>query len=162
MKLKWRVSAILTLVTVLLLALSGCIIADRVTGSAFRVQGDSMTPSIKSGTIVTIDKNAYKTSEPERGDIIIFFKSDINYVRRVIGLPEEQIQIKAGLVYVNGVKLDEPYIRQGAMTEPEGSFVVPDAHVFVMCDNRDNVAPHDSRTMGFVPVSDIKGKINQG
>lgn len=155
---KWLVVAILFLVVVFTLASSGCTITGRITGSTFKVGGDSMIPTIKDGDTITIEKNAYENMLPERGDIIVFAKSDQNYIRRVIGLPGEHIEIKAGLVYVNGVKLDEPYLQQGVDTQPEGDYSVPDGHVFILCDNR-NKASHDSRTIGFISLDEIVGKV---
>ncbi len=120
-----------------------------------------MAPTLEDGTTITIDKNAYKNRLPERGDIIVFAKFDRNYVNRVIGLPGEHMQVKGGLIYVNGVKLDEPYLQQGVSTQPEGDYLVPDGHFFTLGDNRGKATPHDSRTIGFVSLDEIKGKVSQ-
>jgi len=156
---RWRLLAILVLIMVFALASNGCAITGRITGSTFHLRGDIMAPTLEDGTTITIDKNAYKNRLPERGDIIVFAKFDLNYVNRVIGLPGEHMEVKGGLVYVNGVKLDEPYLQQGASTQPEGDYLVPDGHFFTLGDNRGKASPHDSQTIGFVTLDEIKGKV---
>ena len=85
---------------------------------------------------------AYKFSEPERGDVIIFkFPDDEsqNYVKRVIGLPNDVVQIKDGRVYVNGDELDEPYIRDYIFNDGETyTYIVPEDSYFMLGDNRNN------------------------
>jgi len=91
--------------------------------------------------------------------VIVFAKIDRNYVNRVIGLPGERVEIKEGLVYVNGVKMDEPYLQQGVGTQPEGDYLVPNGHFLTLGDNRSKARSHDSRTIGFVSLAEIKGKV---
>jgi signal peptidase I len=104
----------------------------------------------------------YPFHPPERGDIIVFNPptvSDKPYIKRVIGLPGETITIADGFVYVNGVKLDEPYI-DGAITECNRSkcdpVTVAEGSVFVLGDNRRNSS--DSRIFGPIKVDSIIGK----
>ena len=84
-----------------------------------------------------------------------------SYIKRVIGLPGEHIQIKDGKVYINGEELDEPYLVDDVVTEAEnGQFIdiiVPENTVFVMGDNRSHSA--DSRRFGCIPYEKIEGKV---
>ncbi len=127
--------------------------------SNYDIQGIGMAPTIEDGTTVIIDKSAYTTKRPERGDIIVFVKFNQNYISRVIGLPGGRIQMKEGHVYVNGARLDEAYLSQGINTQPEGEYLVPPGHIFVLSDNRDMAAACDSRTIGFISFNEIKGKV---
>ena len=90
--------------------------------------------------------------------ISIFGKTD--FVKRVIGLPGDHIEIKDGAVYRNGQKLDEPYLDQGTVTDGHGGLfidiVVPDGYVYVLGDNRNNST--DSRMFGCIPREKIEGR----
>ena len=106
---------------------------------------------------------SYLFSSPERGDIIIFKYPDdesINYVKRVIGLPGDIVQIIHGKVYVNDEELDEPYIREPMQDNPqELTYIVPEDSYFVMGDNRNN--SRDSRyweTTNYVSKDKILAK----
>ena len=99
-----------------------------------------------------------------RGDIVIFkYPQDekINYVKRVIGLPGEQVLIKGKTVYINDKALNEPYARFSDSVDNDsadrnyGPVLVPPNHLFVLGDNRDN--SYDSRYWGFVPVKNVFG-----
>lgn len=117
-----------------------------------QVAGLSMEPYIRSGEYVLINTFAYRIGVPHRGEIVAFrHEGDTRavFIKRVIGLPGDRIQIDRGLVYVNGTRLDEPYVRH-----PDGrSFaqvVVPPSSVYVLGDNR--AESEDSRFFG--PVGD--------
>ena len=107
---------------------------------------------------------SYLFSKPERGDVIIFKYPDDekqNFVKRVIGIPGDVVQIIHGKVYVNGNELDEPYLREPMNdNEEEQVFVVPEGHYFVMGDNRN--ASLDSRywkTSNYVSEKKILAKV---
>jgi signal peptidase I len=98
-----------------------------------------------------IEKALLPSRDIRHGDVIVFKfpeTPEIDYIKRVIGLPGDTVEIRRGYVYVNGEKLDEPYSR-----EP---FTVPPAQYWVMGDHRDRSA--DSRVWGFVPRDLIKGR----
>ncbi len=84
-----------------------------------------------------------------------------SYIKRVIGLPGDHIQIKDGKVFVNGSELDEPYLQEGVATNAESpvftDLVVPDNCVFAMGDNREHST--DSRSFGCIPLEKIEGKV---
>jgi signal peptidase I len=122
-----------------------------------------MQPTIRIGDRVLVDKIAYKSQPPQRGDIIIFhptetlrkqsFKDD--FIKRVIGLPGERLEIKNGSVYINGQLLKESYIDDAPQYQ-YGAVVIPVDQYFVLGDKRNN--SYDSHFWGFVPRSLIVGK----
>ena len=82
-----------------------------------------------------------------------------SYIKRVIGLPGEHVKITGGSVYINGEKLEEPYLAADVMTESSGyyDFIVPEGHIFAMGDNRNNSS--DCRQMGCIPFKKIEGRV---
>ena len=127
------------------------------------VEGSSMETNLHNGQRLIVLKAAYWFSEPQRGDVIIFKHPDDltrTLVKRVIGLPGERIEVKDGLVYINGSSLDEPYIKDLVGTYCPGSYCnleIPAGQYFVMGDNRQ--ASSDSRYWGTVPREDIIGRV---
>jgi signal peptidase I len=122
-----------------------------------RVDGSSMEPSLHDGELLIVSRLAYKASLPETADIIVFhLPQDLgqDYIKRVIGLPGDTVEILSRQVYVNEQLLDEPYI--AARTISPGSWIVPEGQLFVMGDNRNNSS--DSRAWGMVPLEDVVGK----
>lgn len=117
-----------------------------------QVTGLSMEPHIRSGEYVVINTFAYRLGAPRRGDIVAFrHDSDARavFIKRVIGLPGDRVRIDRGQVYVNGAKLDEPYVRH-ADGRTFREVVVPNSAIYVLGDNR--LESEDSRFFG--PVSD--------
>lgn len=122
-----------------------------------RVQKISMEPTLEPGEILLVNKLVYRFGEIEYGDIITFhypLDPELDYVKRVIGLPEDEVIISSGQVSVNGRQLYEPYI--SAAPEYSGTWHVPAASFFVLGDNRNPSA--DSHVWGFVPLENIIGK----
>jgi signal peptidase I len=122
-----------------------------------RIDGSSMEPNLHHGEFVIVSKVNYKLGEPERGDIVVFdFPRNITqeYIKRVIGLPGEEIKIEDGQVFVNGVALTEPYLKM----EPryEGEWIVQENELFVLGDNRNNSS--DSHNWGMVPMENVVGE----
>jgi signal peptidase I len=123
-----------------------------------KVESVSMQPTLYEGDFVFVNKLAYRLGKPQRGDIIVFRyppdPTQIPYIKRVIGLPGDQIVISNGEVNINGQRLTEPYI--AAPPARGGNWTVPPDSLFVMGDNRNNSS--DSRSWGFVPYDNIIGK----
>jgi signal peptidase I len=124
---------------------------------ATRVYGQSMEPNLHTDMRLVVEKLSYRLHTPERGDIVVLRvrPEDEMLIKRVIGLPGDQVEIRDGRVYVNGQALEEPYLNQ----ETRGNLaprVVPPLHVFVMGDNRR--ASNDSRSFGPVHLDNIVGK----
>lgn len=105
---------------------------------------------------------AYLFSEPKRGDIIIFIPPDepeTLYVKRVIGLPGETVEIKDGSVYINGEPLEEHYLKE-EMRGAYGPYVVPEGEYFMMGDNRnDSLDSRYWKKSSFIKKEDIKAKV---
>lgn len=123
----------------------------------FRIEGHSMDPTLHEGQYLLINKFIYRLEEPQRGDIIVLhFPGDRrrDFIKRVIGLPGDRVEIKDQEVIVNGTVLEEPYA-QGE-TIPDGRWRVPEGHYFVLGDNRDRSS--DSRVWSYLPRQDIVGK----
>ena len=149
-----------------------------------KVQQSSMENTLHSGEKLFIDKLSYSFTAPKRGDIIIFLKDEekgnlieesytyikgiislnnitdnrIRYVKRVIGIPGDEINIESGNVYVNGEKLNEDYIK-GETYEREISFPlkVGEDEIFVLGDNREG--SRDSRDFGTVKIEQVEGRV---
>lgn len=121
---------------------------------------ESMHPTIEVNNRIFANRLAYLFSEPKRGDIIVFKAPDeenILYVKRVIGLPGETVEIKNTKVYINGNPIEEPYISV-TMTGTYGPYKVPEGKYFMMGDNRNN--SKDSRLWQnkYLDKNKIQGK----
>jgi signal peptidase I len=133
-----------------------------------RVEGQSMMPRLFDQDRIFVNKFIYPLREwlgdrepIKRGDIVVLLFPDDpskSYIKRVVGLPGEEIQIEGGRLYVNGVQMDEPYLSPEYLSQDTtpGSTRVKDHHYFVMGDNRRNSS--DSRSWGLVPEKYIYGK----
>ena len=131
------------------------IVSTMVAG--VRVQKISMEPTLVPGEILLVNKLAYTFGNIEHGDIIIFhypLEPDLDYVKRVIGIPGDEVIVAGGQVQVNGNVLYEPYI--STPPEYEGTWNVPEENLFVLGDNRNPSA--DSHVWGFVPMENVIGK----
>ena len=124
------------------------------------VPSSSMEKTIMTDDRVIGLRLAYKNNDPERGDIIIFkFPDDekILYIKRVIGMPGDTVEIHDGGVYIDGKILDEPYLE----TETQGEFgpyTVPEGHYFMLGDNRNNSADSRYWTNTYLEREKIVGK----
>lgn len=130
----------------------------------FVVDGSSMEPNFHNGEYLLVDKLSYRFKTPQRGDVIVFHPPSspgLNYIKRIIALPEEQLEIKSGEILVNGVRIDEPYLPSGKTLVRHTQAVNlkqklgPDEY-FVLGDNREHSS--DSREWGSVPKTNIIGK----
>jgi signal peptidase I len=134
--------------------------AARGTIQTYEVFMTSMEPNFHEGQRVVVCKAAYWSwvGEPQRGDVIIFTEpngSGEDFIKRVIGLPGDTIEIKKGAVYVDDVKLDEPYVASPPSYTMD-PVTVPDDKYFVLGDNRNH--SNDSHNDWFVNRYDIHGK----
>lgn len=147
----------------------------------FSVHGDSMSPTLNSTNKVVVNK---RNTSPDKGQIIVFSvpksakkKIDSPLIKRVIGMPGSLVEIKNDSVFVNGKKLDEPYLVAGTETKgtvsvdhcvnkdqpffrtkaSDRSCIVPSGYYFVLGDNR--TASTDSRSLGLIPQKNIIGVV---
>ena len=123
------------------------------------VVGSSMESSFEDGQRLLVNKVVYYFHEPERGDVIVFHPPDnpveSPFIKRIIGLPDDTVEITAETVYVNGSLLDEPYIKE----PPNYTFrqeKIPENAYFVLGDNRNK--SNDSHNDWTVPRQNIIGK----
>jgi signal peptidase I len=123
-----------------------------------RIEGPSMQPTLYSDEWIMLDKISYKFSKPERFDIVVcrFEGDNATYVKRVIALEGETVEIKNGEVYINGSKLNDTDYANGISNIDYPPVTVPEGHVYVLGDNRGD--SYDSRARGFVNANDILGK----
>ncbi len=122
-----------------------------------RVENISMKPTLQPGELLLVNKLAYRFGEPGHGDVVIFHypgNPQEDYIKRVIGVPGDEILIQDGKVMVNGTELTEPYI--SAPPAYRGSWMVPEDQIFVLGDNRNQSS--DSHSWGFVPIENLVGK----
>ncbi|CAM3080294.1 signal peptidase I [Filibacter tadaridae] len=133
------------------------------------VDGESMMPTLENGDRMIVNKIGYTIGEPDRFDIVVFHAPEKkDYIKRVIGLPGDEVEYRDDVLYVNGKSYEEPYLDpykaeviEGTLTEDFTleekiqSNVVPAGHVFVMGDNRRK--SKDSRHIGAVAIDEIIG-----
>jgi len=174
----WRELPILIIV-----ALAVAVVIKTFLVQAFFIPSASMRDTLLEGDRVMVNKLAYRFGEPERGDVIVFDSPlvphdggesvvgsivrnvgealgistpDTALIKRVIAVGGETIEIRGDTLYVDGVALDEPYLREGSRMDAFGPLTIPDGEVFVMGDNRNQ--SEDSRRFGTIPVGDIIGR----
>lgn len=150
----------------------------------FYIPSDSMVPTILPNDRVMVSKLSYRLSEPERGDIVVFVSpfneefdqetllesvyrhiveavgirtaSADDLIKRIIGLPGDEILVREGRLYVNGIEVAEPYLLEPGVMPDFGPEVVAEASVFVMGDNR--AISYDSTRFGAIPIDHILGE----
>ncbi|AGA59113.1 signal peptidase I [Thermobacillus composti KWC4] len=128
------------------------------------VHGISMEPTLKTGERLLVNKIGYRLGGPARGDIAVLVDpaptpGDSKYiVKRVIGVAGDTIEIRGGVLYVNGERLAEPYADVAIAGPDFGPLTVEPGKVFVMGDNRRSGASKDSRSFGTVPAGSLLGK----
>ncbi|MFQ5735907.1 MAG: signal peptidase I [Thermodesulfobacteriota bacterium] len=190
---KSRKKQVREIVEAVVIALVLALVIRTFVIQAFKIPSGSMEDTLLIGDHIIVSKFAYGVQVPkpamirvlgvtvpffetrlanvwggvERGDVIVFrFPGDRSkdYIKRVIGLPGDTVEMRDKVVYINGRKIDDPYgIHKGGLYGEFsvknirfGPYTVPDGHVFVMGDNRDR--SYDSRYWGPVPMKDIKGR----
>jgi len=130
----------------------------------FQVKGNSMYPNLLNGEYVLASLTSYRLKTPQRGDVVIFKDPNRSStsVARIVGLPDEIISIRQGKIYINDKLLVEPYLAEGAITNP-GKFIsergasIPKGMYAVLGDNR--VHSLDSREYGLIKLSNIEAKV---
>lgn len=122
-----------------------------------RVQNVSMQPTLYENEFVLVSKLAYKVGDPKIGDVVIFHsptKPGEDFIKRIIGVPGDHIQVYGGKVFVNGFRLNEDYLAD--VPRYVGEWSVPSGHLFVLGDNRNSSS--DSHDWGYVPMENVVGR----
>jgi signal peptidase I len=119
----------------------------------YRIENHSMEPNFYEGQFVLVNKLAYRLGQPERGDVVVFHNprnTNEDYIKRIIGLPGDSVEVHDGAVFINGEQLGEDFPHNFIpTTEYMPPVTVADGQLFVMGDNRPNSS--DSRVFG--PIS---------
>lgn len=150
---------------------------------AFFIPSPSMVPTLAVDDRVLVSKIAYSFGGPQRGDVIVFDSPYIadrpesflqkaarsireafgvqtanieDLIKRVVAVGGDRLEIRGNRLLVNGLPIDEPYLESGAAMRDEAPFYIPDGHVWVMGDNRNN--SQDSRRFGSIPAEDVVGR----
>ena len=181
-----RRSSLVELLLIVAVALGLALGIQAVLVKPFRIPSTSMVPTLEIGQRVLVDRVSLRFSEPHIGDIVVFKppagaddascgtsdydeaseacpeptegESDMNFIKRVVGEPGDELTVIDGIVHINGEPLDEPYVQRdpacGTCNLPNPITIPPD-HFFMMGDNRGSSA--DSRVWGPVPEDSIIG-----
>ena len=133
-------------------------------GQRTQVQGESMEPMLQDGDNLIVDKITYHFKAPQRFDIIVFpfqYKEDTYYIKRIIGLPGETVQITGeGTIYIDGEVLEEGYGRE-VIRDPGNAYspiTLGEDEYFVLGDNRNNSSDSRSSSVGLIHRKDIIGR----
>lgn len=126
----------------------------------FVVEGRSMYPTLEDYERVVVNKLIYRFDEPQPGDIVVFeYEPRRDFIKRVIGVGGDIIEIRDGVVYRNGESLNEPYLLDGMDQQPNfGPVEVPPGTLFLMGDYRRNSLDSRDPRVGFVSLERIKGR----
>lgn len=152
---------IFELVEIVLIALALSWLIRTFVIEARVIPSGSMLPTIQLQDRVIVDKFFFKNfGKLQPGDVIVFHPpasahSSDDFIKRLIAMPGDKVQIKNHITYVNDQKLTEPYLQE-APKEDFGPVVVPEGSLFVMGDNRNDSA--DSRVWGFLPEQNVTGR----
>jgi len=130
-----------------------------------KIKGSSMEPNFHDGEYLLTDKVSYRFGDPQRGEVIVFkappdFKDE--FIKRIIGIPGDQVMVKGGHVYLNDEELVESYLpdyfitQAGKIVAEGAAFIVPEGTYLVFGDNRNH--SYDSRNFGSIDRDKIVGR----
>jgi signal peptidase I len=151
---------------IILVAVIAVVVIRTFLIQPFLVSGASMEPNFSSGDYLLIDEISYRFREPQRGEVVVFhYPGDEKtyYIKRIIGLPDEQIKINGGKIFIfneeypNGLVIDEAYLPFGIQTSGSEEFSLKDNEYFVLGDNRNY--SFDSRSWGNLQRAEIVGLV---
>lgn len=123
-----------------------------------RIVDDSMSPALNKGDAVLCDRMAKYVKAPERGDIILFQTEDGVFIKRIVGMPGETVEIVGGHVFINSIPLDESAYVDVYAGEMD-PLVVPGGAVFVLGDNREQMYDSRLESVGCIAYEDIRGEL---
>jgi signal peptidase I len=154
----WR--AAWELVHDLAVAILFCFFLITFVAQAFRVQGTSMLPLLEDGERIIVNKFIYRFHAIERGDVVVFWyprDPSVSFIKRVVGIPEDTVEIRTGQLYVNGQSVREDYLAPRFRDDDNlAPTKVAKGYYFVLGDHRNS--SNDSRSWGEVPEKYIYGR----
>jgi signal peptidase I len=143
----------------ILLLIAGIYAFVNLMTSRAIVEGSSMEPNFFTHDLVIVNRAVYFFASPQRGDVVVLHNpnnADQDFIKRVIGLPNEHIDIRGGQTYINGQLLDEPYISRLCPSYCDGEWQLGPDEYFVLGDNRPH--SHDSHSFGPIKRQMIVGQ----
>ncbi|WP_067729763.1 signal peptidase I [Oceanobacillus damuensis] len=160
------------LIPIVVLAVVLAVILRSTLFASYVVDGESMEPTLYDGNLLMVNKIVYDLKNVDRFDVIVFHANEEDdYVKRVIGLPGDEIEYKNDQLYVNGEHVKEdfldayvqasdsrPFTTNFSLEQTTGEEKVPEGHLFVMGDNRQDSL--DSRSFGFISIDQLVGKVD--
>ncbi len=166
MNSNWR-GCLLEILETIVLTLVIFFVVQTFVAQPYQIIGVSMESTLENGQYVLVDKISPHFSDYKRGDVIVlqppagYDQGDDNvpFIKRVVGVGGDTVEVKDGAVWVNGAKLDEPYVYEGQATEPltsQSVWQVPAGDLFVLGDHRQE--SEDSRLFGPIPESTVIGR----
>ena len=167
MGVRWR-GCVLEIIETVVLTVVIFFVFQHFIAQPYQIEQVSMERTVEPGQYVLVDKLSPNWSDYKRGDIIVFEPpagfseqdgQNVPFIKRVIGVAGDVVEIKDNAVYVNGAKLVEPYVYDGQPTTPltgESRWVVPKDKLFVLGDHREQ--SQDSRVFGAIPKSTVIGR----
>lgn len=141
------------------------LVIQNFVAQPYKVEQESMERTLQEGQYLLVDKLTPRIDDYSRGDIVVFTppgeppEGPVPFIKRVIGLPGDTVEIRDGQVLVNDMELDEPYVFEGQPTDATGDqsvFKIEPGTLFVMGDHRSNST--DSRVFGPIPLSHVVGR----
>jgi len=125
----------------------------------FVVEGRSMYPTLNETERLMVNKLVYHFDKPKLGDIIVFeYEPGRDFIKRVIGVEGDLVQITNGRVYINNILLEEPYLPENTEMMDYGPAEVPPEYLFLMGDYRQNSMDSRDPRVGFVSLENLKGR----
>lgn len=146
---------------VLIIALTWIVVT--FVGQRTEVSGSSMETTLSDKDQLIVDKMTYRFRDPKRYDIVVFpyqYQDNTYYIKRIIGLPGETVQILSGMVYIDGMRLDEHYGNE-VMENPgiaEEPLTLGEDEYFVLGDNRNNSSDSKASDVGLIHRKDLIGR----
>src|SRR5690625_3253422 len=161
-------------IKIIVVALVIALIVRKFFFSPIIVDGPSMQPTLHDQDKMIVNKFIYYLKDLERFDIVIFHaNNEKDFIKRVIGLPGEHVQVENNVLYIDGKEVSQPFLHQNEHNQviypvvtndftlemlPGSYKVIPEGHVLVLGDNRRNST--DSRSLGLISIDQIVGKTN--
>ena len=163
--LKKIIAFIFDIIETVVLALAIFVVIYLFLFQPHQVKGASMEINFHDGEYILTDKISYRLNDPERGNVVVFKaprNPELDYIKRIIGLPGEKIKIENNSIFINGKKLEEEYLPEdfktsgGLFLQKDKEIIIPENSYFVLGDNRSHSS--DSREWGSIQKENIVGK----